>query len=580
MKILIIDGYSDEPAGLGVPPYIDIYPRYIAGAIWSIDDSIYVRYITIDDLRRDLTILRDEWKLIIVIAGAVTPGKYLKYSPITYEELIKVSNLARTKLKILCGPVARFGYISEGGEIAIEPSTFKKHYDLVITGDPDLVIYELLRNSLQISKIDPDMHHRDYSLVDIFAIKGAKIVTQHPCHGKNLIAEIETYRSCPRYLTGGCSFCITVRRGPPIMRSPDKIVKEVEALYRAGVRNFRLGRQADILTYMSKDVGKIEFPRPNPEAIERLFHGIRSVARDLEVLHIDNVNPGTVYHWPKESMECLKIIMMYHTPGDVAAMGIETADPRVVKMNNLKVYPEEAYEAIRLVSKLGDIKGWNGMPHLLPGINFVLGLPGETKETYDLNREFLRKLLENNIKVRRVNIRLVAVFPGTPLWAKRDIVYRNLRKHRKYIESFRYWVRHVFDIENLRRILPRGSILKKLFTEIHDRDGTYCRQVGSYPLIVYVPEKIELERWIDVIVVDHLPRSVIGVQYPVNINKVNIRILRKIPGIDDEKIKLILERRPIKSIEELRSIVGESVKYFYIDDEYTPLAIDERSGQV
>ncbi|NPB00449.1 MAG: radical SAM protein, partial [Crenarchaeota archaeon] len=410
--------------------------------------------------------------------------------------------------------------------------------------------------------------------------KGARIVTQHPCYGKNLIAEIETYRSCPRYVTGGCSFCTTVRRGPPIMRDSEQIVKEIEALYRAGVRNFRIGRQADILTYMSKDIGKLEFPRPCPEKLERLFHGIRTVARDLEVLHIDNVNPGTVYHWPRESVECLKVIMMYHTPGDVAAMGIETADPRVVKINNLKVYPDEAYEAVKTVSKLGDRRGWNGMPHILPGINFVLGLPGETKETYDLNREFLRKLLENNIKVRRVNIRLVAVFPGTPLWTQRDIVYRNMRRHRKYIESFRYWVRHVFDIENLRRILPRGSILKKLFTEIHDREGTYCRQVGSYPLIVYVPERLELERWIDIIVVDHLPRSVIGVQYPVDINKVSIKILRKIPGIDEEKVRIILRRRPIKSIEELRKLVGESAKYFKVGDEYTPLAIDERSGQV
>ncbi|NPB00748.1 MAG: radical SAM protein, partial [Crenarchaeota archaeon] len=200
MKILLIDGYSDEPAGLGVPPYIDIYPRYIAGAIWSVDNSIYVRYITIDELRRDLSILRRDWNIIIVIAGAVTPGRYLKYSPITYDEIIKISSLARSKLKILCGPVARFGYISEGGEIAVEPSTFRRYYDLVITGDPDLVIHDLLKNDLQISKIDPDMSHRDFSMIDIFAIKGARIVTQHPCYGKNLIAEIETYRSCPRYV--------------------------------------------------------------------------------------------------------------------------------------------------------------------------------------------------------------------------------------------------------------------------------------------------------------------------------------------------------------------------------------------
>jgi len=34
-RILIVDGYNDEPGGLGVPPYIDVYPRYIAGAAWA-----------------------------------------------------------------------------------------------------------------------------------------------------------------------------------------------------------------------------------------------------------------------------------------------------------------------------------------------------------------------------------------------------------------------------------------------------------------------------------------------------------------------------------------------------------------
>ncbi len=580
MKILLIDGYSDEPAGLGVPPYIDIYPRYISGAIWSVDKSIDVKYVTIDDLRQNASLLRDEWKIVIVIAGVVTPGKYLKYSPITIEEILRLGSLSKPKVKILCGPVARFGYISEGGDIAIKPEMFRRYYDLVITGDPDLAIYELLKSSLDLSKVEPDLRHENDELLNRFAIEGSRIIVQHPCYGKNLIVEIETYRSCPRYITGGCSFCVTVRKGPPLMRDPKKIVKEVEALYVAGARSFRIGRQADILTYMSKDTGKIEFPRPRPEVIEKLFHGIRTVARNLEALHIDNVNPGTIYHWPKESIECIKIIISYHTPGDVAAMGIETADPRVVKINNLKIYPEEAFQVVKIVSRLGEIRGWNGMPHLLPGINFVLGLPGETKDTYDLNKNFLKRLLEEDVKVRRVNIRLAAVFPGTPLWNYRDTVYRNIRKHRKYIESFRYWVRNIFDIENLRRILPKGTILRRLFTELHDKDGTYCRQVGSYPLIVYVPEKIDLHRCIDVIVVDYLPRSVIGIPYPVNVNKSSVKILRKVPGMDDEKVKRIVTRRPIRRLDDLKDIVGDSVKYFTIDDEYTPMAIDERSGQV
>ncbi len=569
MKIVIVDGYTDEPAGLGVPPYVDIYPRYIAGAVWCVDPSIPVHYLTIDQVRENrdtLAKLLDRETILIVIAGVVTPGKYLKYTPITREEIEYIANLAsQCKLRILCGPVARFGFAEAGGDIAVEPSYFKKMYDLVVSGDPDLVVWNLVKEGFQESKVDVNDFHRDDRLLNMFAVKGSQIVMQHPCYGKNLIVEIETYRSCPRYVTGGCSFCTTVRRGPPLFRDLKAIVKEVEALYKCGVRHFRIGRQADILTYMAKDVGKIEFPKPRPEIIEKLFHGIRNAAPDLETLHIDNVNPGTVAHWPIESREALKIVMLYHTPGDVAAMGIETADPRVVKSNNLKVYPDEAYFAVKLVSELGRVRGWNGMPHLLPGINFVLGLPGETKETYVLNREFLEKLLSENILVRRVNIRLAMVFPGTPLWSLRHIVKSNIQRHRKYIESFRHWVRNVFDVENLRRILPSGTILYRLYTEMHDpKGGTYARQVGSYPLIVYIPEKLPLDTWINVVVVDHLPRSVIAIPYPLNVNTCSLTLLSKVPGIDRRKALEIVKRRPFRDLEEVRKIVGDSVKYLTV----------------
>jgi len=49
MKFLILDGYTDEPAGLGVPPYIGMYPRYAAGVLYKFKHD--VDYITIDKLR-------------------------------------------------------------------------------------------------------------------------------------------------------------------------------------------------------------------------------------------------------------------------------------------------------------------------------------------------------------------------------------------------------------------------------------------------------------------------------------------------------------------------------------------------
>ena len=53
IKLSILDGYTDEPTCLGVPPYISPYPRYIAGAIRTHNKSIDICYITIDQLRKN-----------------------------------------------------------------------------------------------------------------------------------------------------------------------------------------------------------------------------------------------------------------------------------------------------------------------------------------------------------------------------------------------------------------------------------------------------------------------------------------------------------------------------------------------
>src|SRR3974390_1386067 len=108
---------------------------------------------------------------------------------------------------------------------------------------------------------------------------------------------------------------------------------------------------------------------------------------------MDNANPGTIARHPEASRAVLKTIVKYHTSGDVAAFGMESADPQVIRQNNLKAQPEEVREAIRIVNEVGGGRGDSGLPELLPGLNFVYGLIGETKETFRLNYEFLESLL-------------------------------------------------------------------------------------------------------------------------------------------------------------------------------------------
>ncbi len=562
MDVAIVDGYVDEPSGFGVPPYVDAPIRYIAGAVKSHDRSMGVAYFTIDVLRSSWGPLIDKLRgarLLVVYAGITTPGKYLGGTPISVGELEELGRI-EGPVKVLGGPVAKFGYGGEGGTKAIPPSRFRALFDLVVSGDVDLVVYELLKGGLSISRAPPYMTHGDYRLLDMFAVRGAEIVEQHPNHGGNLIAEVETYRSCTRWISGGCSFCTTVRYGPVVFRSEDAIVREVEALYAAGVRHFRLGRQADFYAYMARDTGKADHPRPNVDSISRLLHGIRRVAPGLETLHIDNVNPATVYLWQAESAEITKLLVEYGTPGNVAAMGIEAADPRVVKLNNLKVMPEEAYVAVKLISDIGRVRGWNGMPYLLPGINFVAGLPGETKETFRLNMEFLDRLLRDDVWVRRVNIRQVLVFPNTPLWR---FGTKNVKRHKRYFHAFKRYVRERFDRAMLARVLPRGTVLRSLYAEQHYGEGTYARQPGSYPILAYIPMRVPLRRWLDVVVVDHGMRSVVALPLPIDLNAVPKRALSAVPGIGPSTVARIIASRPISDIRNVGDALPKGFKWAF-----------------
>ena len=115
---------------------------------------------------------------------------------------------------------------------------------------------------------------------------------------------------------------------------------------------------------------------------------IRKECPEIEVLQIDNVNPNSVVAPGGE--EITKAIIEYCTPGNIAAFGVESFDPEVVRTNLLNTTPAIAMIAIRIINKYGAERGENGLPKFLPGINIIFGLLGETKETHQKNIQALR----------------------------------------------------------------------------------------------------------------------------------------------------------------------------------------------
>jgi len=554
--VTILDGYIDEPACLGVPPYLSPYPRYIAGALFDFDSSLQLHYLTIDRLRSDESAyqLLTQSELIIVVAGTTVPGKYLSGYPASPQELTRLLQPLRKPLKILTGPAARHGFGMGGGKHTIDSHTLAGAFDITISGDAEIVVNDLLHNEFKIENVDLSKKRTSAHDISEYAKLGAQIVQQHPNYPHYLLTEIETYRGCSRSIMGGCSFCSEPSKGAPDFRPIQDIIDEVESLYLQGIRHIRLGSQPCLFSYQAHGAGKEEIPRPNPQALHHLFKGIRDAAPDLVTFHIDNVNPAVVARYPEESAKIAQTIITYHSSGDVAAMGVESADPKVVAANNLKASAEESLEAIRLLNEYGAVRGDNGLAELLPGINLLFGLLGESKKTFDLDYRFLKQILDEKLLLRRINIRQVIPIPGTPLESES---IRLIRKHKASFKSFKRKVKEDIERPLLQRLVPTDTVLKRVYTETYNGNLTYARQLGSYPLLVGIPGKQSLEEFLDCIVIDHGYRSITALPYPLHINTAPKESLEGLPGVGEKRMLRMLAARPYRSAEEFISSLDD-----------------------
>ncbi|WP_423745561.1 radical SAM protein (plasmid) [Haladaptatus sp. SPP-AMP-3] len=559
LDVTLVDGYVDEPAHFGVPPYISTYPRYTAGAL--VDAGVpeeRITYHTIDELREDNSKWADvaDADLFVYIGGMTVPGKYVGGTPAEPDEVRKMAWTAEGT-SLMGGPV-KFGV---GDENAGGTQTERDDldFDFVAKGDVEAAAFDLVESGLE----GYNNRMRDNEEVDRWAEAGAFVVEQHPNHPDYLICEMETSRGCPYR----CSFCTEPLYGNPSFREPQSVVAEVDGLSNRGVRHFRLGRQADILAYGG------DGEKPNPDALRELYGGIREVAPDLGTLHLDNMNPITVVEWPELSREGIRVIAEHNTPGDTAAFGLESADPVVQEQNNLNVTAEECFEAVKIVNEEA---GWrpgespddapthgpdaaNRLPKLLPGINLLHGLKGERKETFDHNREFLQRVYDEGLMLRRVNIRQVMAFSGTEMNSVGTDIADN---HKQLFKRYKSEVREEIDNPMLQRVTPPGTVLPNVHLEYHKDGRTFGRQLGTYPLLVGIPGERELGRTIDVAVVDHGYRSVTGVPYPLDVNSATMDELTAIPGLGKQRAGNVIVNRPYETPDDLAETVNVDLSKF------------------
>ncbi len=522
MRITILDGYIDEPSRLGVPPYISSYPRYVAGAITSASHDY--EYLTIDRLRSGQG---PKGQLLFVIFGALVPGKYLRSMPMSLQELGRILSEYQGE-KVVWSPAA----LAQKDRIS--------GIEYISGCDPDAYIFDLLTSG------SPSNRRRQAEEWNLWATSGAKVITHHQDFPQPLIAEIDMSYGCPRYISGGCSFCTEPLFGKPVFRNPEDIIAEIKALVKIGCANFRLGGQSCIMSFMAEGVGETENPRPNVRAMANLLKEI-SKLEGIRVLHTDNANPGIIAAYPEESAQILEMLVKTCTGGNVLSLGIESADPEVIEKNNLNARPDQVMAAIKLINSRGARHGPTGLPMLLPGLNFLSGLEGESRETFEHNANFLKSVLVSGHILRRINIRQVAP-------TRRD--FPKL-KHRKEFMRFKKFVREEIDPVMLERVTPAGTVLKNLFTELKRGRLTFARQIGTYPLLVGIPQDLETGKFLDVKVTDHGSRSITAVEYPLDINSCQMSALEALPGVGRKRAARLVRGRPLATVEDIKNILDE-----------------------
>lgn len=519
ISVLVVDGYIDDPAALGVPPYISPMVRSIAGA--AIDAGAdRVDYLTIDMIRKGARVPQDS--VSVVLSGNTVPGKYLRSMPMSVRELSEL--LPRLGGWRLVGGSAASTDVAEGFDFAIKRDMAASLYDGMIGKE----VGERLRTL--------DEWNR-------WMLLGADIVTSHQDFPEPLVAEIESYRGCHRFASGGCSYCIEPTKGRPLMRSPGDIIAEASRLRELGVRNLRVGGQTCIVSYGSEPDSPV--PTPVPEKADELFEGLQSLGFD--VLHVDNANAAVIASHPDEAEQVLTTLATRCTDGNVLALGMESADPRVVTENNLNSTAEQVMDAVRMINRVGGSRGLRGMPRLLPGINVICGLDGETPATYGMDMDILNRMKDEGLMIRRINIRQV-------LPIRKEF---GVKVDQRRFKRFKEEVREDIDRVMLERVAPRGTVLKDVYLELQDGNTTFGRQIGSYPLLVGIPYKLDTERFCDVYVTDWGFRSITGVTYPFDINSMPMSALAALPGIGRKRAQRLAAERPFRDFDELQKVLED-----------------------
>jgi radical SAM superfamily enzyme with C-terminal helix-hairpin-helix motif len=161
-------------------------------------------------------------------------------------------------------------------------------------------------------------------------------------------------------------------------------------------------------------------------------------------------------------------------------------------------------------------------------------------------------VLKAGLSVRRVNIRQVMPFEGTPAYTS-----NTLGKHDRRFKQFKEYVRNRIDLPMLQRVFPIGTVLRNVRIEVSG-ELSFGRQMGSYPILAGIPVRLPERSVIDAVVVDWGMRSITALPAPVPINTLPAAAIKWLPGVGKMKVAAVIAKRPFADLAAYRKIAGTS----------------------
>jgi len=357
MKILLIQPSETDRA------MIHLGLSYVAAALEARGDRVKILDAGIESRsEKRITRFIEEFSPDVVGITALTPY---------YSKALNMSRLVK-KLNSECQVILGGPHAS----ILTEDTLKEPSIDIVVRGEGDITVAELMEclekngNLYDVKGISfkrgGKIFHNEYRSF-INDLDSLPFPAWHLFNMDRYLAKMDGRKVAPVLSSRGCPFkCIFCYRGPAAgktfrARSPEKIIEEIEYLHR------------------EYGIGNVLF-------VDDIFTINQNRAERICDLIIER-GPGISWRCQTRA-DCLNIELLRKMKKanciDIS-MGVESGNEKILEATGKRITKEKLRDAFRMIREIG----------ISTSASFIIGLPGDTKETVQETINFAKELNPN-----------------------------------------------------------------------------------------------------------------------------------------------------------------------------------------